>query len=297
VEIFVEARGSERGIAEGGLSEGLVEAHLEGAFVALSPIKEGQARIELAGHTSQRTIELKFIPSGPALLPGEPLLVEVPAGKPGFQWASVHTIGLLCFAFWLGWAWLRPGSRQELPGYEAPPREAVVREAGKRTGPVTGAVLDAHTGETLGDVLLTLESVGPDSSSILEQITSDEHGKFSFSSRLEENPHMRIVSKSRNHMSLSAPTRSAQVTVHLTHRRRALVQNLLSWAQQLGPPWFRKPPPTPGSIERTARDFGHAATADWARAISDAAYAPAAPSEETVVHLKEPSGDPQGAKG
>lgn len=289
VEIRVTARGSENGVGEGELAEGLVEARLDGAFVALSPIERGEATIELAEEPSARVLELRFIPSGPALLSGDPLTVEVPAGNPGFRWASVHAIGLLCFAFWLGWAWLRPGSQKPMPGYEAPPREAIVRETGKRTGPIKGRVRDAHTGETLGEVLLTLEAVLPDGLSLLEQVTTDESGEFSFSTRLEDNPHMRIVAKNKSYMGLSAPTRSAEVTVHLTHRRRALVQNLLGWAKQVGPPWLRKPPPTPGSIERTALDFGQTATADWARAVSDAAYAPTAPSEETVVRLREPT--------
>jgi 5-hydroxyisourate hydrolase-like protein (transthyretin family) len=289
VRITVLARGSEKGVPASTLSEGLIEARENGAFLALSPLHAGQSIIELEEAEASRNVQLKYISSNSALLAGDGAIAEVPARARGFQWAGVHTIALLLFLFWLGYAWLRPRHGKDAPSNGVPPREAVVRESGERSGPISGKVLDAHTGQPLEGMRLVLSAVGADSSEKLEEQSSDDDGRFRFQTALESAPMLKLEASGDDYMSLRSTTRASQVTVHLTHRRRAVVQALVSWAKGLGAPWHSRRPPTPGSVEQTAERQQEPETAEWARAVAHAAYAPSAPSEGEVERLRSPS--------
>jgi hypothetical protein len=289
VHLEVTARGT-RG-APDSLSQGLIEARLNDAFLALSPLQNGRALLELKRETDERIVELVYIPATPSLLPGETLMARVPGKPQGFRWASIHTIGLLLFAFWLGYAWLKPSARAE-PSKLPPPRKAVLEESGKRTGPLSGEVRDAHTGASLPGIQLILEAVGAASTTELEKVHSDEGGRFRFETRLEAHPMLRVIASGGAYMSLASKTRAVHVTVHLTERRRALVQNLVSWAKTLGPPWYRRTAPTPGRVEQIAREVDRPDAQTWAHQVAAAAYAPEPPNEEEVLALREPKKEP-----
>lgn len=285
IYLKVSARGTQ--VLDPSLSEGLVEARLRGAFLALSPVKNGTALLELKPDYAEQSVSLIYVPAAPSWMPGEPLSVTLPRGARGFRWAGVHTLGLLLFSAWLGYAWLRPAPRKEGRS-NPPPRKAVLQESGKRTGPISGEVRDAHTGLPLAQVELMLLTIGIESSDALESTSSDEQGRFQFKTHLESHSMLRVVVTGEGYMTLTSTPRAVHLTIFLTERRRALVQNLVTWARALGPPWYRKAAPTPGTIAAVARDLGRVDAEQWADNVTEAAYRPTPPSEEEVLALQEP---------
>lgn len=277
------------------LSEGLVEARQAGAFVGLGPVRNGHASLEFEAGQQKSEIELTYVAASPAYLPGEPLVVTVPALRSGFRWAGVHTLGLLAFCLWLGYAWLRPRSGKESAPGTAPPKRALLRETGKKTGPITGRVLDAHTGTALSGIEIELREVGVEESRLLEQVATDSSGAFRLKTHLESYALLSLTARGDGYMTLSSPTRATELTVHLTERRRALVKELVAWARKSGRPWDRKPAPTPFSVEKVARGRGDDVTAEWAQKVSVAAYGAAPPSELTAQSLLAPTPPAQSA--
>src|SRR5690606_6734507 len=149
--------------------------------------------------------------------------------------------------------------------------------------------LDSHTGEPLARARIRLEAVGPAQTLDLEEAVTQADGSFTFRTKLEDHPVLRVVATRDEYMALALGIRSSQFTVHLAHRRRALVQNLVGWARKVGAPWIHRRGPTPGDVERTAHRLGRAETAEWARAVATAAYSPDDPSEDTVLALRGPA--------
>lgn len=272
------------------LDEGLVEARQDGAFVGLGPVHDGVATLEFEATETPRVIQLTYVPASSAYLPGEPILMTVPAHTSGFRWAGVHTIGLVAFCFWLSYAWLRPphGKDPKSASATAPPKRALLRESGKKTGPIKGRVLDAHTGEPLFGMQVELTVVGPEENRVLEQASTDNTGTFALETHLESHPLLTLTVQGDRYMSLSSPTRGTELTVHLTERRRALVHGLVTWARKAGRPWDRNPAPTPRSVEKTALERGDPTRAEWARRVSEAAYGPKPLSEAATRSLKVP---------
>lgn len=273
---------------EAALDEGLIEARENEAFVALGPVRGGSAELEFELGQSERKIDLSYVPASPALLPGKPIVLTVPKATVGFRWASLHMVGLLAFCIWLGYAWLRPKKTKNDRGPIEPPKRGLVSGSGKRTGPIRGKVFDAHTGEPLVGIVVTLSEAGVEQVHSLETITSDAEGSFLFETRLESHPMLRVAAKGEEHMAISAPTRSTNITIHLTHRRRALVQGLVAWARKAGRPWNRSPAPTPGTVEATAHERGDRPRELWAKEVATAAYARKLPTEATVETLRTP---------
>lgn len=286
--LAVKAQGVATSRHHQSLDEGLVEAREEGAFVGLGPVRGGAATLEFETNETPRNIELAYVPASSAYLPGTQIVVTVPARGSGFRWASLHTIGLLAFCFWLGYAWLRPKPGIGKGSTIAPPRRQLLHEAGRKSGPISGRVLDAHTGDPLNGMRVALSEVGPEKSHFLEQVTTDSSGAFDFTTRLENHPLLVLSVEGENYMSLSSAARAAELTVHLTLRRRALVHGLVTWARKAGRPWDEKPAATPSSVEKTATERGDLSKAEWARKVAAAAYGPLAPTEGTARALKSP---------
>jgi hypothetical protein len=288
VAVEVKVTGQARAKQRAPLDEGLIEAREGGAFVGLGPVRGGTASLEFKAGHAPRVIELTYVPASSAYLPGEPLALHLPALRSGFRWAGAHTLGLLAFCIWLGYAWLRPRDGKERGAGAAPPKRALLRESGKRTGPISGRVLDAHTGAPLAQIEIELRLVGALESRLLEQTRTNAAGEFHLETHLESHALLSLTARGDRYMTLSSPTRGAEVTVHLTERRRALVQALVAWARKSGRLWDRKPAPTPLTIERTARQHGDDTTAEWAQKVSRAAYGAEPPSELTARDLLAP---------
>src|SRR5690606_345064 len=126
-------------------------------------------------------------------------------------------------------------------GTSVPPKKALVEASGGRVGAVCGRVLDAHTGAPLCQAQLSLSKVNVERAEQLESVQSDDAGAFVFQTQVESHPLLRLEVTSADHMTLTSTVKGAQVTVHLTERRRAVVFSLISWARQAGRPWDRKP--------------------------------------------------------
>jgi hypothetical protein len=286
--IEVESVGVASSTANSRLDEGLIEARQEGAFVGLGPVRNGIATLEFESSEAPREVELTYVPASSAYLPGSPLVMTVPARTSGFRWAGVHTAALVVFCFWLGYAWLRPQHAKVKRSVPAPPGKPSLRGTGKKVGPITGRVLDAHTGDPLAGMEVTLSEIEAEETRSLEQVTTDENGGFSLKTHLESRPLLKLSVQGESYMSLSSPARGTELTVHLTERRRALVQGLVSWARKSGRPWDKKPAATPDSVEKTALRQGDGEKAEWARRVARGAYGPAAPSEAMARALQTP---------
>jgi hypothetical protein len=270
------------------INEGLLEARENGAFVALSPVRNGLAELELEMGQAERDIVISYASASPAFVAGESLQIRIAAKTVSSRWAGIHAVGLLLFSIWLAFTWLRPGREQKGASPSEPPKKALLQETGERAGRVHGRVLDAHTGSPLSHARLVLQSVGAERSEQLEAVTSNDAGAFEFATRVESHPLLRLVATSDSFMTLSATVKSAQVTVHLTERRRAVISSLVFWARKAGRPWDRKPSATPGSVEATATHRSDHDTANWAQAVAAAAYGESMPSEATVEALRAP---------
>lgn len=270
------------------LDEGLIEAREAGAFVGLGPVRAGRASLEFEAGHAEREISLTYIPASSAYLPGQPITVTVQALPSGFRWAGAHTLGLLAFCLWLGYAWLRPQAAKGRISGATPPKRALLRESGRKTGPIAGRVLDAHTGAPLGQIEIELREVGAEESRLLEQTLTNDEGTFQLKTTLESHPLLAFTARGDRYMTLSSPTRGTELTVHLTERRRALVQALVTWTRKSGHLLDRKPAPTPLTIERAARKRGDDITAEWAQKVSQAAYGAEHPSEVAARALLNP---------
>ncbi len=274
--------------AGGRVREGLIEARTRGAFLVGAPIHEGMARVELDRRTTEYEVDLRFLPAGPSLVPADPLSVSVPVMEVGFQWATLHILLLLGFCGWLGYAWLRPQNAPARAQGSIPPREGVVRAAGRENGPIRCNVADAHTGLPIPSVVIVLFEPGANTQNIIESQESNSQGQIQFMTELKDHPLLQLEAKGDNYMHLRSGVRSSQLSVHLTHRRRAAVQNLVKWAKNQGRPWHQMSPPTPGDVEKTARLASNLPVETWAQEISAVVYGKSEPSESVIVTLQSP---------
>ena len=274
--------------AGGRVREGLIEARTRGAFLVGAPIREGVARVELDRRTTEYEVDLRFLPAGPSLVPTEPLNVSVPVMKVGFQWATLHVLLLLGFCGWLGYAWLRPQNTPARTLASIPPRKGVVHATGHENGPIRCNVVDAHTGHPIPSVVIVLFEPGANSQSIIESQETNAEGQITFTTELKDHPLLQLEAQGDNYMHLRSGVRSSQLNVHLTHRRRAAVQNLVRWAKNQGRPWHQISPPTPGDVEKTARLAANLPVETWAHEVSAVVYGKSEPSESVIVTLKNP---------
>lgn len=273
----------------GRVHEGLIEARARGAFLVGAPIHNGIARLELERRSIDYDVELRFLPAGPSLVPAEAISVSVPAVKVGFRWATLHALLLLSFCGWLGYAWMRPRNVSPRTLVAPPPRKGIVCATGHETGPIRCKVVDAHTGDPIASALIALVEPGANSEKLIETQESDAQGVVNFTAALKDHRLLQLDARSENYMHLRSGVRTSELTVHLTDRRRAAVQNMVTWAKNQGKPWHRNPAPTPEDLAQTARLSANGAVERWAHQVSAVVYGKSEPSEATVLALKSPS--------
>lgn|GEM_PF-1824701 len=268
---------------------GTLQAISSGAYLTGAPVKNGRAVLEVQRGPSSLELSIAYASSLASLLPGNEVSVVVPARAMNKSWTGLHLVGLLLFGSWLTYLWLNPRTKRRAPDQRIlPPRTAGITTEGKSGGPLHGTISDAHTGQGLPKVLLRIEAIGPEATEVLEETNSDEEGNFKFKTQSPTTGLLRLVAVTPTHMTLVAPIQSSRVAVHLTQRRRALVENLVQWAKSRGSPWFTGSAPTPGGVEKAARQKKQPLTESWAAAVASAAYSPNSVSEEEVQQLRTP---------
>lgn len=267
---------------------GVLEARSQGAFLLSSPVRDGEARLEFERELQDQSVTITYVSSDPSLVPDAPLIVDVPARASGFQWPGAHIALLLSFALWLGYAWLRPRDTRSASPVAPPPKVAQAQSTSGKSGRISGRILDAHTNAPLANARLILMRVDAESAEALEEISPNADGEFGFETEFGAHKILRIRATSPETMSLTTDIHSAELTIHLATRRRAVLGQLVEWARKRGAPWSSGQAPTPGRIGTVAARAQEHEVVSWAASVDEAAYAPAPPTEDRVRRLRSP---------
>lgn len=266
--------------------DGIVEATSAGAHLTSAPVQEGRAHLIIERASTAQEVVLSFLPASPAYVVPPGLRLEVRERRLGLRWITIHSALLSLFCAWIVYAWLKPRPKQAAS--DIPPRRPFVQGNGREGDRISGRVRDAHTGELLPGVRLTLELPGVSESLEKEVTVSDMEGHFEFQTRLRTSEHLRLHAAASGYLSLRAPALGGEITVHMSELRREIVRRLIDWAKRAGPPWSLASPPTALEVEKMARVLGHPKEETWASRIADLAYQQRPPSEAEVVAASSP---------
>lgn len=301
----VESRGDRNRLvlrartSSGPAQSGVVEIREEKSelFLGSAEVKAGRAELELGAVESERAARAAFVSSSPYESAGAPLSLTLPPrASARLRWA-LHALVATAFFAWLFWRWRR-GLRPERPDERiAPPGEASILAVERARGAIRGRVADAHTGEGLGRAQIELFSVQAAGRTLLEWTQTDHDGRFRLTTRYDGASFLRLRVESPSHMTLEARVSSAELTAHLTERRRASLQALIAWAREPGSFWRRQTPPTPHELARLAEREGEPERAAWAQRIELFAYGQKEPSEEEIRALEQASPEPAHVDG
>lgn len=266
--------------------EGIAEGTHGGAHLVSAPVEAGKAKLEFEKGVADRNVVLSYLPAGPAYRPGSSLELYIQKRDVGFRWITAHSLGLVSFCAWLVYAWLKP--RQRSRGGGTPPGKPLVTQGTRARGPITGVVLDAHTGEPVSGARVCLVEASALQLIEKEATMTEQTGHFVFQVHAERGAHLRLVVDAPDYMSLEASASGAELTIHLSERRREVVRQLLAWSTRAGRPWMQKPRPTPLEIQEAAARLGKEREERWARRVSELAYRKAPPSEAEVKTAETP---------
>ncbi len=299
------------GSVSGAVPSGSVEARVMGRTVGIAPVQAGAAMLEIRVEASRRqevTATLHYLPDTPWWLPGAPLQTTVTTVTPSgwVRWTWIVLAGLV--AGWTFWAWHRP--RRKAP--TTPPRPVhpgraqleVVRSAKAQPG-WRGHVIDAHDGVPIARAVLRILSPAFRESAVLQTALTTVDGAFSLDPIPAPWPEgVRMQISSAEHATLEQPLPAeGELVVHLTTRRRALLDRLMRWVARRGRPYAELSDPTPGQVAATADRHEEPGVSRWARAIETAAYGPVPPDANTEHSLlqaepgREPEQDPHQGPG
>jgi len=282
------------GYSGGAVPSGSVEARVMGRTVGIAPVRDGAANLVVRVESSRRhevAVTLHYLPDAPWWRPGPPLEARVTTVSPASwtRWTWIALAGLV--AGWTVLAWRRPrGRASREPAKPALPPGRPKLELLQRVAPNsgwTGRVLDAHDGQPIERA--ELQILGPTfRGSGTQHSTATAHdGSFSLPpvpAPWPEGTQLRVTGVF--HATLEQPLPpEGEVLIHLTTRRRALLQRLSKWVERRGAPYAPPIDPTPGEVASIGEHQGDRAVADWARGIEGAAYGPAPPSADMEQSL------------
>ncbi len=284
----------------GAVMDGSVELQVEGSVVGIFPVSRGQAEPSLmlrAKTGGPSRLQYTFIPATPYLLPNHPVKQAVTVGAEPGPSSLLWIFGVVIAAAWILTAWWRPkGSTHKLSSQTADaepelgPGLELVRPLPPQAG-WTGRVVDAHTGQSLHNVSITLSAPSFTGTGVLETTLTDADGAFHLAAVPSSTGGVAIALHAPFHLSLAQqlPT-NGELMVRLVSRRRALLDGLILWAQRRGRPWNRPGDPTPGYVARIAdRHLAPEVTA-WAESVEAAAFGavPVDEPTERAVQTREP---------
>lgn len=287
------------GYVGGAVPSGSVEARVMGRTVGIAPVRDGAANVVVRVESSRRhevPVTLHYLPDSPWWRPGPPLEARVTTVSPASwtRWTWIALAGLV--AGWTVLAWRRPRSRAPSkadlrPSPPGRPKLELLQRVAPNSG-WTGRVLDAHDGEPVAQA--EVQILGPTfrGSGTQHSTTTAQDGSFvlpPIPAPWPEGTQLRVTGVF--HATLEQPLPpEGEVLVHLTTRRRALLERLGRWVERRGAPYSRPLDPTPAEVAEAGERQGDHAVAEWARGIENAAYGPAPPSahEEQSLIKREP---------
>lgn len=285
------------GYIGGAVPSGSVEARVLGRTVGIAPVRDGAAQLMVRVESSRRqevAVTLHYLPDAPWWRPGPPLEAHVMTVSPAswVRWTWILLAGLV--AGWTALAWRRPRRRVKAdrePNAAAPPGRPTL-EILQRVAPNsgwTGRVIDAHDGQPIGGA--TVQILGPTfrGSGTQHSTTTAQDGRFSLPpipAPWPEGTLLRATGVFHASLEQTLPV-EGEVLIHLTTRRRALLQRLGRWVERRGQPYVQTPEPTPAEVAETAEGQREANVAAWARGIENAAYGPVPPDDTVERSLTE----------
>lgn len=285
------------GYVGGAVPSGSVEARILGRTVGIAPVRDGAAELVVRVESSRRqevAVTLHYLPDAPWWRPGPPLEAHVMTVSPAswVRWTWVLLAGLV--AGWTVLAWRRPRRRakpdRDASGAVPPgqPTLQVLQRVAPNSG-WTGRVIDAHDGQPIDGA--TVQILGPTfrGSGTQHSITTTQDGRFKLPpipAPWPEGTLLRATGVFHAAFEQALPV-EGEVLIHLTTRRRALLQRLGRWVERRGLPYTQTPEPTPGEVAETAEGQRDPDVAAWARGIEDAAYGPAPPDDGVERSLTE----------
>ncbi len=293
----------------GAVPTGSVEAFWRDQRVGAGPIANGGVRLHLAPTDELLTalraarehggagapLTLRYVSNAPWWIPGAPTTIELTLAPPN-PWSRLPW--LAAAAALMGWVlviWRRPGRHPldvENDRPRVPPGRATLDVLDDAAEGLTGQVLDAHTGTPIVDAVIDALLPSLEQLRVIATTRTDANGHF----RLEvdrgspaiEGAGPRLRVRAPGHAPLERPLpRRGRLMIHLSGLRRAILDQLLSWARRKGPPWSGPLPPTPAHIADTAVARSEQATARWAKQVEEAAFGPNAPNEDVERHLRD----------
>jgi hypothetical protein len=291
------------GSALGAVPSGSVEALVGDTSVGIAPVRVGAAHVVAvidAPYGRDTAIALRYLPAAPGWVPGEPLVVRVPAKLANPWRGSFWALGVLAIGAWVLRAWRRPPRRASPPAALSGAGRAAVElvEAGLPESGWHGQVRDAHEGYGLRAATVSIVVPSFGGSGVRASVTTDDQGDFVLPHVEPAAEGTRLVARSSWHATLVGPLPpTGRLVVNLVLRRRALLDRLVEWARRMGRPWWAAGhEPTPHDLVRIAERQEAGGVASWADAVEHAAYGPGPvdETEEQRVLGLEPHGRPRG---
>jgi hypothetical protein len=164
----------------------------------------------------------------------------------------------------------------------------VLRKVQDRSGWV-GRVVDAHDGLPIPQAELSI--IGPSFRKVeaLQTADSGADGGFELATiptPWPEGVMLRVLAPQHATLEQALPV-EGEIMIHLTTRRRALLQRLARWVDRRGAPYKAVAEPTPGEVAAIARSHQEPMVNEWARGVEDAAYGAAPPDAAVERSLIE----------
>ncbi len=292
IEIHVSAR-SKRGEP---VSEGLVEAFVDGVGVGVANVQGGEAApivVFPRGRAESATVTLRYVPASESYVSGSVATIDVKLDRPSMVGNIVLAAVVVTMAAWLAVSWRRaPKRAMEDDPKGAPlsgrPGLHIVRTGTAHAG-WSGVVTDAHDGFPI--VGATLKIVAPtfQGDGIVATATSGASGEFSFPETSTNDARLVVSADLHSDFEQALPPPSV-ISILLVTRRRALLDRLVRWARKHGSPYEGPPEPTPGHVRRAAGRAGAEPVARWAGEVEKAAFgvSPVDAETESRVRADEP---------
>lgn len=227
--------------------------------------------------TSGAFVRVRYVPDVPYYVAGEALSVAVPIRGPSPLRQVPLILGAGAIAAWLllGRIARRRIDVTKTQVMTRPPvhdgtEGVAVKKAGDARGPWTGRVVDAHDGTGVARARLTIEVPRFDGKESLASTFADDDGTFYLESGGAPPPNAELLVEGPLHAALRKPLPSGgELEIAIILRKRKILERLVRWARQKGPPFDQRPEPTPAQVRRAAAGGEVAA---WADAVERAAF-------------------------
>lgn len=285
------------------VDSGWVELWVDGTSVAMAPVHQGSAQIDLTLTAArQRTSELRavFVPQFHYHTAAEPLTWTITVLGPR-RWLHVPlALLLLGFTWHIARMWRRPAreSTRATPPQRAGIPGVVRSEPRASIDGWQGVVRDAHTGAPIAGatVALAVPSIVPVPPP--RQSVTAQDGSFRFDKLTPLPEGSRLIVHARHHSSLdySAP-QPGSLDISLVARRRTLLAAIRDWKNRGAD--AARPEPTPLELAHQALQDGDHERAEWIRLVDAAIHGPDPVESTTEAALlgRRPARAPSSAKG